>query len=472
MHIPVHFISRALAAALLCIGSFAAQAGDVGNFDTGWGSAAGKKRMFFDLGGTGPSKNRDAAVDSVVSASGAMFIAGTVHDADGRMRFGIAKLTAEGQPATAFTAGALEGRVTSIRSDLVATSIALSPNSLLVYVGGFSVKNPLDNDFVVCQFSATSGANHVFSALGGDKTCVDVAFPGNTMDRAYEIVVQPDGRILLAGHSGNSSLSDSRAAFVRLMPDGSRDTTFGRMQNDYLVTSRSPALYSLHRINAATVLPDGTVVAAGDTMNVGEEDWNGLVVTLKQDGSNAAEYSYDGENSNLRSTFFQDVIAFTEPGATMPAVIVSGKSEWAVGRFRGYAAKIFANGLRDTVNFGTAGQILLPPLDSDTEYSGVAQQQNGRLVVLGTDTTIPGDAMLFVRRFSRDGDIDTSFGASDEHTLIDFDSDGGNNLPAGISVRGNSAIYIGGRADQTLPDVDYFGAKLLLETTFADGFEN
>src|SRR5687768_9133229 len=45
-------------------------------------------------------------------------------------------------------------------------------------------------------------------------------------DFASAVVVQPDGRIILAGNSGSGGNTDDKIALARLNPDGSLDTTF------------------------------------------------------------------------------------------------------------------------------------------------------------------------------------------------------------------------------------------------------
>ena len=80
--------------------------------------------------------------------------------------------------------------------------------------------------------------------------------PGGT-DRAHGIVVQPDGRIVMAGRS------DSEWAVARLNPDGEPDTGF---------SFDGVAFFTLDgqaSANAVTRQPDGKVVSAGVATSVG-----------------------------------------------------------------------------------------------------------------------------------------------------------------------------------------------------------
>ena len=82
--------------------------------------------------------------------------------------------------------------------------------------------------------------------------------PGD--DRAFSVVVQPDGKILVAGDSDNGSNIDF--ALVRYNADGSLDTSFdgnGRLITDF--GSGDDRGYSV------ALQPDGKIVVAGRTGN-------------------------------------------------------------------------------------------------------------------------------------------------------------------------------------------------------------
>src|SRR5690606_21251244 len=95
----------------------------------------------------------------------------------------------------------------------VATDVAIQPDGNIVVVGFTSV----GNDFAVARVLANgSGLDASFDADG--KVTIDL---GGT-DEAHGVVVQPDGKIVVAG----STSSNNDFAVARLNADGSLDATF------------------------------------------------------------------------------------------------------------------------------------------------------------------------------------------------------------------------------------------------------
>src|SRR5207249_447901 len=91
--------------------------------------------------------------------------------------------------------------------------------------------------------------------FGGDGF-VYTDFTASAPDRAWDVVVQPDGKIVAAGQCGGPGGSDF--ALVRYNPDGSLDPSFGeggRVSTDFEET--------YDRANAVALQADGQVVVAG-----------------------------------------------------------------------------------------------------------------------------------------------------------------------------------------------------------------
>jgi uncharacterized delta-60 repeat protein len=128
----------------------------------------------------------------------------------------------------------------------------------------------------------------------------DVAFGTNGLlhtniyggDEARAIAMQPDGRFVLAGFSDTAPGARRHFAFVRYLPDGELDTSFG---TDGTVTIDPalglPAVQSW--IYDVIVQPDGRIVGAGFTeYSSGQAD--GAVVRLLPDGQIDPSFSDDG----------------------------------------------------------------------------------------------------------------------------------------------------------------------------------
>ena len=121
------------------------------------------------------------------------------------------------------------------------------------------------------------------TSFGG--TGIVITDIGSSAGFAESVAVQPDGKIIAAGHSEDGATSDF--ALVRYNTDGTLDTTFG---GDGIVTtdisSDHNASYSVF------VQEDGTLLAAGDS-NIGS-NCNFAIVRYNQNGTLDTTFNGDG----------------------------------------------------------------------------------------------------------------------------------------------------------------------------------
>src|SRR5262249_14615303 len=123
-----------------------------------------------------------------------------------------------------------------------------------------------------------------------------------------------------------------------------------------------------------------------------------------------------------------------------------------VGRGFDFAlARYNSNGTLDT-SFGTGGKVTTDfagTNDVPSEPSGVALQENGKIVVMGetlvgvsqSDGTLVYDFAL--ARYNNNGTPDTSFGTSGKVTT---DFAGGNDVPFSVAVQPDGNIVVAGGA--------------------------
>ena len=118
----------------------------------------------------------------------------------------------------------------------------MQPNGRIVVAGGGAAAQ----SFCVARLRSNGALDTTFSTDG--KRAIDF---GGDDESASGAALQPDGRIVLAGHS------DLRVAVVRLKPNGALDTTF---------SGDGKTLFSwgaLSRASAVLVLPNGKLLLAG-----------------------------------------------------------------------------------------------------------------------------------------------------------------------------------------------------------------
>lgn len=105
--------------------------------------------------------------------------------------------------------------------------------------------------------------------------------------RFNDALVQPDGKILLAGVAG-SAVGKTDFCILRLLPDGSRDLGFGT-DGRFTLNQGTQDI-----INNIALLPDGRIVGAGVTS---DEGWTQAVLRVLPDGT--ADTSFGGGGMEL-----------------------------------------------------------------------------------------------------------------------------------------------------------------------------
>ncbi|MEO5626301.1 MAG: hypothetical protein ABIQ70_09880 [Dokdonella sp.] len=442
-----------------------AQAAD-GGFYPGWGLfGSGKSIVAFDLGGA----FTDIAADTVVGPDGAMYIVGTVIGSDGKNHFGVAKLDANGIADASFSG---DGKNVSLEADVTATSVALTSDNRLL-VAGYKVVNGTDYDFIVCRFSAISGANLNFPAPT-NTSCVTTVFLPGTQDIARDIAIQPDGKFVLAGTTGINSPTDRYAAFARFDANGQPDTGFGNIQGSNISIIRNNGIFTSHDIRAVGIASNGKIVAVGTTTVVGSSDIGALVVRLNADGTQSdigpsKEYTFERDNSNSRDTALQGMVLVDSPDSLEDDVVASGYVELTGGVNSGMIVKIKSNGVLAGAFGSSSGFTSVTPNSGNLDFTHIARQSDGAFVVLGVRPA--SDALdLDVRRFSATGLVDTSFGTNGDVTF-DMGLGGQLDLAAGI-VTNAGGIYIAGYSYVTASNYDFVAAKLSVDRIFVDGFES
>jgi uncharacterized delta-60 repeat protein len=240
---------------------------------------------------------------------------------------------------------------------------------------------------------ANPGALDTSFGSGGKKT---VNFGGT--DAARVVLVQPNGRIVVAGGGGATG---SSFCVVRLRTNGTLDTTFGS-------GGKKTIDFGGENDNAfgGALQADGKIVLAGDS------DFRVALVRLKTDGS--LDASFEGDGRKLFSW---------GPIGRAQAVVVAPNGKLLVGGFSGpeggniQVARLNANGLLDKT-FGVVGKATID-FGGDDFGLALARQANGRILVAGRSTA----AGAVVARLRSNGALDP-----------DFDGDGRVTLPGGGSV--------------------------------------
>jgi uncharacterized delta-60 repeat protein len=255
-----------------------------------------------------------------------------------------------------------------------ARAVLVQPNGRVVVAGG---GGPTSSFCVVRLRSANGTLDPTFGA--GGKRVIDF---GTDDESVYGAALQPDGKIVLAG--------DSRLqpAVVRLKANGALDTSFD---------GDGRKLFSwgaIGRVTAVVVAPNGKLLLGGFS---GPEGGNIQVARLKADGAFDTTFGAGGiATVDFGATEFGQAMARQADGR----IVVAGRSSPGGA----VVARLRATGVLDP-DFGTGGRVTLPGGGS---LDAVLVQPDRSIIVAGNAN---GSATMTVTRLKPDGSLDTTFGS-------------------------------------------------------------
>src|SRR5436190_3170372 len=97
-----------------------------------------------------------------------------------------------------------------------ALAVAVQPDGKLVAVGNSSASGVFNVDFALARYTSNGAPDPVFGSGG-----VVLSDFGSTIDAASDVIVQPDGKLVVDGTSSRDF------AVARYNSDGSLDPSFG-----------------------------------------------------------------------------------------------------------------------------------------------------------------------------------------------------------------------------------------------------
>ena len=165
----------------------------------------------------------------------------------------------------------VDGIVTTLAgsANCQASSVAIQQDEKIL-IAGYS-HNGFSSEFVVVRYNSDGTLDHSFGASG--IATIDI---GNATDIGTSMIIQPDGKIVVAGISDNGTNYDF--AVVRYNSDGSVDNTFSV---DGIVTTAIGSSYD--RATSVALQQDGKIVAGGHSYNGTDLDF--AVVRYNTDGT-------------------------------------------------------------------------------------------------------------------------------------------------------------------------------------------
>ena len=376
---------------------------------------------------------------------------------------------------------------------------ALQPDGKILIAGWTNAT--AKPSFFIARYQTNGTLDNTFGNNGSV-----VAGISNISCRGSAIALQTDGKIVVAGSADSSSTYDFLV--LRLLPDGTPDSTFGSagwVTTDFGTT--------LEYANAVAIQRDGKIIAAGRKAEGFFSDF--AMVRLLPDGQPDPQFGDQGlvgtnfrEEDNAAAIVIQDDSKIILGGFSS----VSANGDFALARYNqdGSLDKLFGSGgkvLTDLAgqnesdfitsmkllsdgrivtagnannnnleftsdagivqfmpdgaldpSFGTDG-IVIAPLGSKTNVEGVTVAADGKVIICGSSDVAQGENRWFLSRFQPQGGLDISFGTLG---VVTTNMQGANNFAGDVLVQPDSKIVLAGTSGAS-PNFNFAVARYIAD---------
>jgi len=213
----------------------------------------------------------------------------------------------------------------------------------------------------------------------------------------HALMVQPDGKVIVAGSSSGLQSGSMNFALLRLSQDGSLDTSFNHEGS--VVTSLVPGDDEALAVGR---LADGRIIAGGYSFNGTDRDF-----ALACYGTNGQlDYSFGTDGATLTSigNGHEEITALVVDESDR--IVVVGTSEGTAGKIL-VAARYLSSGFLDR-SFGEQG-ISLIGLGQDANAEDVLLRKDGSLIISGSYVD-QGRQVAMLVGLRAEGALDEDFG--------------------------------------------------------------
>jgi uncharacterized delta-60 repeat protein len=243
-----------------------------------------------------------------------------------------------------------------------------------IVAAGFTGQGGVGQDraFLVARYDADGGLDPTFGSGGSVLT----DFGSARFDEARAVVLQPDGKVVVAGFS--SGAKEGKIALARYLFDGQLDPGFG---NGGMVTTSIPPLRAAAAF-AVTLQPDRKIVVAG-SVGGSSSGGNADFALVRYTRTGAVDQTF-GLHGRVVTALQATADVATAVGLEADGRIVAGGySEFAPAEYDFAAAVYLTDGSLDA-SFGEGGKVLTAFGPGSQMALGLAVQPDGKLVLAGS----------------------------------------------------------------------------------------
>ncbi len=336
--------------------------------------------------------------------------------------------------------------------------------------------------FSVARFDSNGNVDNTFGSSGWAITSINGAGLYSNAE-AHAVAVQPDGKIVVAGYSYDQN-NASAFGIARFNSNGTIDTTFG----DYGSLRISFNILDGNFARSVVVQPDGKIIVAGRTTavvnNGASEEYLFAAVRLTQNGQLDATFGNNGISTVSSGSFNVSFEGYSAAIQQDGKILIAGSGFYFEGNNEislFAVARLDSNGTVDN-SFGNNGIRMFNIAGADSsgnQCNSIALQKDGKILVAGysSDSLYSGGFTYpAIARLNSDGSSDGSFGKNGSEIIplnTFFISTYINWSCNSICLQSNGKIIVGGNNENSYSKSPSFALCRLnqngsLDSTFAD----
>lgn len=327
----------------------------------------------------------DRGYDIAEQPDGKLVIVGSAQYATLNVDAAIARLNPDGSLDSSFNGSGVRVQPEPGTQELVTVAIQ---NDGKLLVGGYTNTLPprfVTRSFVVGRLLADGTPDLPYGGQGTGVAAFQIP-PTSSGDQVYDLVLQPDGKVIAAGaHFTSSTEIYQQVAAFRLDTTGALDSTFGT--GGISLIAHTPDYYQ-EQAGSAVALPNGSLLLAGTNVPLTALDTRsleGAVLRTDASGNLDTTFGVNGWARDINSATFDNTandLALDPAGNIL--VTGSGSRSGFFSPDDMVVSRLLPTGSLDPAFGRIAIDFSEPGVTYMSRGVAVLVQPSGRVVVVGT----------------------------------------------------------------------------------------
>jgi uncharacterized delta-60 repeat protein len=322
------------------------------------------------------------------------------------------------------------------------SSVTIRPSDQAIVAAGAKDLNE-NTQMAVARYDAQGNNDSAFGSGG-------VASVGPTGTEAYSVLLQPDGKAVLAGYIAGSSSND--IGIARVNDNGSPDSSFS---GDGWASVSTASGSQYEAVSGVGLQSNGDIIVGGLSKLSGAQ--SAVVASFKANGTldsgkGGFGQSVQGKPAGyLLDTFgAYPMVSFSQV-AVQPdnKVVAVGMRTTDASTYKAGAivARYTADGKLDTSFNGGGLTTFAPSPQISSQALAVALQLDGKIVIAGVASGVDGSSDFLVARYTASGTLDATFGSGSGYVRLDIDglATQTNEQAFDVGIQADGKIVVAGR---------------------------